>query len=291
MRQTAISIGLVALVTALATAQAGAPPELVAMADTERAFAKTATVKGWRDAFLEFFADDSIAFANGVTSAKERLRQQPSTPASVFELLWEPRLGDVARSGELGWLTGPSTSINHSAKDTKPGYGCYLSIWRKQADGTWRVFIDVGAGSPEAVTFAPGFNRIAFGERYEGKETKEAAGMSLTDADRELNDQVAARGASTALIARMTSASRLHRPGYAPLTGSDAIGRWLTDNATASTAAAGSAEAAASGDFGYSYGTYEIKEPKPSKGAYVRLWSRDRAGRWWLMADVAQPAK
>ena len=38
------------------------PRDLVAMADTERAFAKTATVKGWRDAFLEFFADDAMAF-------------------------------------------------------------------------------------------------------------------------------------------------------------------------------------------------------------------------------------
>ena len=89
-------------VTAIVTAQPSMPPELLAMADTERAFAKTATVKGWRDAFLDFFADDAIAFANGVTPAKERLRQQPSTPFSVFELVWEPRLGDVAPGAPVG---------------------------------------------------------------------------------------------------------------------------------------------------------------------------------------------
>ena len=292
MRQAAVSVSIaLALVTGFVTAQSTVPPELAAMADTERAFAKAATVKGWRDAFLEFFADDAVTFANGVSSAKERLRQQPSTPFSVLELVWEPRLGDVASSGELGWLTGPSTSVNHSAKDSKPGYGCYLSIWRKQADGTWRVFIDVGAGAPEAVAFAPGFNRIAFGERYTGKDTKEAAAKNLTDADRELNDQIAARGASGAFASRMTSASRLHRPGATPLTGSDAIARWLAENATASSATGGAAEAAESGDFGYSYGTFDIKEPKPAKGAYLRLWNRDREGRWWLMVDVAQPAR
>lgn len=292
MRRHALSSGTALLfVTAIVTAQPGIPPELLAMAETERAFAKSATVKGWRDAFLDFFADDAIAFANGVTPAKDRLRQQPSTPFSVFELVWEPRLGDVARSGELGWLTGPSTSINHSARDAKPGYGCYLSIWRKQADGNWRVFIDVGANSPEPVAFAPGFNRIAFGDRYSGNETKAVATESLARADRELNERIAAATASKAFGERLTPTSRLHRPGTAPLTGGDIIARWLNDNASAATATAGSAEAAASGDFGYSYGSYEITEPEPSKGAYVRLWNRDAAGRWWLMVDVAQPAR
>src|SRR4249920_2928525 len=107
------AIAAAALVTAFVTGQEAMPRELTAMADTERAFAKAATVKGWRDAFLEFFADDAVTLANGVSSAKERLRQQPSTPFSVLELVWEPRLGDVASSGELGWLTGPSTSTNH----------------------------------------------------------------------------------------------------------------------------------------------------------------------------------
>ena len=75
MRRTSVSIGAaIALVTGFVTAQSKIPPDLAAMAETERAFAKAATVKGWRDAFLEFFADDAIAFANGVTSAKERLR-------------------------------------------------------------------------------------------------------------------------------------------------------------------------------------------------------------------------
>jgi ketosteroid isomerase-like protein len=279
------------LVTALVTAQGGVPPALAAMADTERAFAKAATVQGWRDAFLDFFADDAIALGNGVTAAKDGLRQQPSTPFSVLELVWEPRLGDVAASGELGWLTGPSTSINHAQKDATPRHGCYLSVWRKQADGTWRVFIDVGANAPEAVSFAPGFNRIAFGDRYTGTDGKDAAGKSLSAADRELNDQVVARGASAAFAARTTAASRIHRPGMAPLTGGDAIRRWLGEHATASTATAGAAEAAASGDFGFSYGTFDITAPKPQAGAYVRLWNRDRAGRWWLMVDVAQPSR
>src|SRR5262245_20452400 len=75
------------------------PPALAAMADTERAFAQAATVKGWRDAFLDFFADDAISFGPDVMSAKDGLRKLPSQPFSERELVWEPRTGDVAASG------------------------------------------------------------------------------------------------------------------------------------------------------------------------------------------------
>jgi ketosteroid isomerase-like protein len=288
MVRTYAIVSAVALVVTLNAAQDAIPPALAAMADTEREFARAATVKGWRDAFLEFFEDAAIAFSPEVMSAKERLRKQPSTPFSEFELVWEPRTGDVAASGDLGWLTGPSTSINHKTPEKKPGYGCYLSVWRKQPDGRWRVFIDVGANSPEPVSFAPGFTRIAFTNRYAGNDGKEAAGKSLVQADRDLNAQIAAQDFSRAFGSVLAPAARLHRPGTSPIVSGEAIAKWLGENATTGKATDTAAEASAAGDFGYSYGRFDVTAPKPQTGVYVRLWSRDTAGRWWLVVDVAQ---
>jgi ketosteroid isomerase-like protein len=291
MDRLVVSVGgVMALVAGLVTAQVASPADLMAMADTERAFAKRATVVGWRDAFLEFFADEAITFAPDVVPAKDGLRKQPSRPFSELELVWEPRLGDVAASGDLGWLTGPSTSINHTVKDSRPRYGCYLSIWRKQSDGRWRVLIDVGADSPEPVSFAPGFTRIAFDARYRRKGGEEGAGKSLAEADRDLNNQIG-QGAARAFAGRLTPASRLHRPGFAPMVGTDAIATWLNQHASTVTAKDGAAETAAAADFGYSYGTFAVTAPAPQSGAYVRLWNRDASGRWWLMVDVAQPVR
>jgi ketosteroid isomerase-like protein len=267
------------------------PADLAAMADAERAFAKAATVKGWRNAFLEFFADDAIAFAPEVVLAKDRLRKQPDTPFSVFELVWEPRTGDVASSGDLGWLTGPSTSINHKLPDQKPSYGCYLSVWRKQPDGSWRVFIDVGADAPEPVPFAPGFNRVALESRYVGKADQTKATQLLAAADTEVNAQMAAVGVAKAFAARSTPVSRLHRSGHVPIVGSDAIAVWLSQHSSSGTASHKDASTSAAGDFGYTHGTFEISAPTPMKGVYVRLWSRDAAGKWWLVVDVAQNTK
>jgi ketosteroid isomerase-like protein len=278
-------------VTALVTAREAIPPTLQALADTERAFARRATVVGWRDSFLEFFADDAIALTPSATSAKERLKQQTSQPFSVAELLWEPRLGDVAASGDLGWLTGPSTSINHAAPGAPPRYGNYLSVWRKQPDGNWRVYIDVGVGMPELPSFAPGFTRMPLASRYAGKDGKAEGTRALLDADKELNDRAASLGAGKAYAERTAAGSRMHRFGMSPLIGPEAIGAWLGANAEGMTAVSTTAESSAAGDLGYSYGTYSVKGATPQTGAYVRVWQRDGAGKWLVVADVTQPMR
>jgi ketosteroid isomerase-like protein len=260
------------------------------MADTEREFARAATVKGVRDSFLEFFADDAIALRPKPVPAKDGLRKQPARPFSESGILWEPRTGDVAASGELGWLTGPATFTK--GEDRQPtGYGCYLSVWRLQPDDRWRVFIDIGSDAPEAVTFAPGFTRTSIARPYRGKDSKEAATATLMEADRLLNAQVASVGGNQAYAGVLTPASRLHRPGRVPMVGVDRIASWLGTSGAGITAETGSAEASRAGDVGYSYGVYQKPGDKPETGPYVRVWSRDESGRWWLMADVAHPVR
>jgi ketosteroid isomerase-like protein len=279
------------LTAAVIPIQSDIPIPLAAMAQTEREFAKAATVVGWRDAFLEYFADDAIAFSPGVVPAKDGLRKQPSTPSSIAELVWEPRTGDVAASGDIGWLTGPSTSINRKGAEPVTRHGCYLSVWRKQPGGQWRVFIDVGANSPEPVPFAPGFTRTTIPKPYRGSDGQAAATASLVEADRTLNTDVGSWGFARAFETRLASGARLHRPGSIPQTGQEAIVRWLGLHATTGTAKDVGVEAASSGDFGYTHGSFEVKEPKPLTGVYIRLWNRDASGRWWLMVDVAQVFK
>lgn len=289
MQRSVIGVVGIVFVTALVPAQDRIPGDLQALADAERAFAKAATVKGIRDSFLEFFSDDSIALRPTVAPAKDRLRAQPSQPFSVHELTWEPRTGDIAASGELGWLTGPSTFIDHSAKDSKPGYGNYLSVWRKQPDGAWKVYIDVGANTPQLVSFAPGFVRFPLAARYAGKDGKAAATATLLEADRTVNDRLAGQGTVAAYTDRLTSASRLHRPGFLTIVGVSPIRDWLGSNASEMSATTTTAESSSAGDLGYAYGTYGVKRAASQSGAYVRVWTRDADGKWWIAADVTQP--
>ncbi len=270
-----------------AVPQTSIPPALQSMADTERAFAEACTQKGIRDSFLEYFADDSIAFNPAPISATKRLRERPSRPFSEAELRWEPRTGDVAASGELGWLTGPSTFTDHTVANPRPQPGNYLSIWRRQAGGEWRVFIDQGTQPPETVSFAPGFTRFAFPSRYTGGETGARATASLEAADRALNAALGTRGGA-AYADVTTDASRLHRSGFMPSIGRVAIETWMKEHASAMTATTGAAESALSGDLGYSHGRFEVTAPAAKSGAYVRVWQREAGGKWFVVADVTQ---
>ncbi|MBA2259919.1 MAG: DUF4440 domain-containing protein [Acidobacteria bacterium] len=204
------------LITAVVSGQDETTPALEALAETERAFAKAATEQGIRDAFLEFFADDAVALVPEPASWKARLRAGPAVPFGEHELLWEPRVGDVAASGELGWLTGPSTFTNKKDR-REPQYGNYLSVWRKQADGSWKVLLDIGTDAPDLVTFPEGFHRYAFGPRYVGKEPKAAATASLLERDRALNARLAKEEPSVVYQAFLARNARFHRQGSRPV--------------------------------------------------------------------------
>jgi ketosteroid isomerase-like protein len=65
--------------------------------------------------------------------------QKPPPGFTGFQ--WRPEHGTVARSGDLGFTTGPVTRRG----DVQPGpgqTGRYFTIWRRQPDGTWRYVID-----------------------------------------------------------------------------------------------------------------------------------------------------
>jgi len=85
------------------------------------------------------------------------------------------------------------------------------------------------------------------------------------------------------------SGTRLHRPGGPPAIGPQAIASWLEANAGGLTATSTAAESSAAGDLGYSYGKYDLKTPRVESGAYIRVWTRDASGRWFVVADVVQP--
>ncbi|HMD34951.1 MAG TPA: hypothetical protein VKH42_08290, partial [Vicinamibacterales bacterium] len=216
---------------AIVLPQVALPPALTLMVETERAFAKRAAEVGIRDSFLQFFADDAIRFGEAPGPAKAFLRAAPSQPASVVELSWEPRFGDAAASGELGYLTGPATRIVHRDPAPPPTSLCYFSIWKKQPDGTdtvYRVFIDQGITTPEPVTFAAGFTRAAASDRFTGNASNARA--TLERADRALVNDAARVPLSDVYKRALASDGRIYRDGAMPIVGAAAAERWFASS-------------------------------------------------------------
>ena len=261
------------------------------MIDTERAFAARAKVVGWKQSFLEYFADAAIGFdGDEAGSAKNQIRKLPDPPKGM-QLLWEPRYGDAAASGELGYLTGPSTNINPARDNGAPRHGNYASVWKRQPDGRYQVVIDVGVTTPGPTPFSPGFTRAPHGPRYAGKDTLEAAGRSLREADAALTGAALGNRAA-AYRGRLAAGARLHYPNVLPVTGEAAILAWLGTLPSLSAGETRYAEAARSGDLGYTWGSYAapgIGGDPAQKGFYTRVWTRGRDGVWKVVLDVLQP--
>ncbi|HLO37017.1 MAG TPA: hypothetical protein VK173_00860, partial [Lacibacter sp.] len=57
-----------------------------------------------------------------------------------FTMTWEPKGGDIASSGDMGFTYG----VYKVATADTTLKGTYLNVWRKQADGKWKFVIDTG---------------------------------------------------------------------------------------------------------------------------------------------------
>jgi ketosteroid isomerase-like protein len=63
-------------------------------------------------------------------------------PENAYTMKWEPVGGDVAKSGEMGYTYG-TFKITPTIIDTVV-YGTYVSVWKKQANGSWKLMLDSG---------------------------------------------------------------------------------------------------------------------------------------------------
>jgi ketosteroid isomerase-like protein len=271
-------------------------PTLSSIFDAERAFAKRCGEVGIRASFTEFFSDDGIAFYPQPVKYREAVKGRPAPPNPLaYSLAWEPIFGDVAAAGDLGYDAGPSVFTDKTAENSPPGYGFFFSVWKKQADGTWKVALDIGtdikapfAGSREVK--AP----RTISKKATGKENVEVERASLLEVERTFSISSEKEGIVKAYAAYLSDEARLHREGLQPLTTHAEITAYLSNNAASQTSQAVFADVSQSGDLGYTYGSYESKAAKSQdaateKGYYARVWKKDQAGTWKLVADIAKP--
>ena len=113
----------------------------------DRAFAQ-ATAEGGVEGWVSYFADDGVMISGGGEVAGGQAVRELMSPAfadSSFSLTWEPIRGEVSEANDLGYTIGRYESRRvGDAGDTTFEKGLYVTIWRKQVDGSWRVALDIG---------------------------------------------------------------------------------------------------------------------------------------------------
>jgi ketosteroid isomerase-like protein len=125
-----------------------------ALREADRAFCRDTRARG-RAGWLAWFAEDAVVFppdgtlAVGAAEVRKHYESLSGFPAKDF--LWEPTEAELALSGDLGWTRGRwGSDAGGSAKWA----GEYLSVWRKEASGAWRVVADCGFAPDYATRLA-----------------------------------------------------------------------------------------------------------------------------------------
>jgi hypothetical protein len=240
------------------------------VAQTEREFSARCAEIGIRDSFLEYFAVDAIHFEPGPRLAHPDLEGEPRSVA--FRLTWEPKIIRIASSGQLAVSTGPYLLQNKTGHQS---FGYFLSIWKKQSGGEWRVAADIGVPALASADLPEDF------QSYENLPISEGIDRSmLLTFEREQFE----RDADTATIYQsfILPEAVLERPDL-PLMVGERDYKSLLSTLKAKRTTVSQVGGDISGNLGFTYGT----EPDAkSSAAYLRVWLW-RQSRWWLLFDVA----
>ncbi len=114
----------------------------------EADFARAVAERG-HDGFVSYFAEDGVELADGggINSRNDLLKQGAWPPDMA--LSWTPVKAEMAAFGDLGYTYG-NYLLKTKSKDGRlvTHYGKYVSIWKKQKDGSWEVALDMGNSSP-----------------------------------------------------------------------------------------------------------------------------------------------
>jgi ketosteroid isomerase-like protein len=121
--------------------------ERKALMDADTQFARDTAergVEGW----VSWFTDDGTMYppARDAIEGRAAIREQmgdlydPRSGQGGLRLDWQPIRAEVSESGELGWTTGTSKLVTTAGMRQ----GRYITVWRKQADGSWKVWADLG---------------------------------------------------------------------------------------------------------------------------------------------------
>jgi ketosteroid isomerase-like protein len=269
-------------IVALAVAQ---PDPIEAVAAQERNFASDSTQLGINEAFLKHLSADAWIFRPYPLRAGAWLTKQPHD-STVLQ--WGPQYVEVSRSGDLAISIGP---WRIEGKDkSKQVYGHFMSVWKRDDDGSWKVIADHGIVH----------SKFDINTAVVARNSNKQITTTLTDnarahrllqleiADDEFRAALQEQGAEKAYSLAITPDALILRQGSIPLAG--ILPKGLNEGKPGfGTGPRRDAKLSSSGDLGFTVGGDSAAD-YASRGVYERIWRFDGVA-WRLAADVTDSSE
>ncbi|HEV2487956.1 MAG TPA: nuclear transport factor 2 family protein [Terracidiphilus sp.] len=125
-------------------------PGKVLLFELEAHFAKDVAARGGV-AFADWFAGDGVALGNAAAPliGNVAIAKSATWSPKDYQLTWTPTDAMMGPSGDMGYtwghFEGHSKDANGNAVTTT---GRYITMWRREPDGKWKVVLDAGSNEP-----------------------------------------------------------------------------------------------------------------------------------------------
>jgi ketosteroid isomerase-like protein len=258
------------------------------MREAEMNFARESIMFGRNTAFIKNFADESVIFTDKwVTNGKQFSKDQKASPVV---LKWEPEFMDISDSRDFGISSGPWEAQEYRPNTAPIATGYYLTVWKKQSDGTWKVILDGGSttpvmkGSQHDFSFPAGADKPIVNPRAIDVEI---SCNELLDREKQFLVEWNGGFLSSAYTSFLAPEARIQLNGHLPSTNRDTINAWISHFDKKLTWEPVGSGAATSGDLGFTYGLLEIPDnPDAMKGHYVRIWRKQHGADWKIVLEM-----
>lgn len=127
--------------------------DIKAIHDVEQGALKAWTAKDI-DGILAQYTGDSMLMAPGMPATKGlqeiRVLLTELLKDPAISLQFSPTVTDVSKSGDYGYQRGTYSMVMTDPKTKKPmtETGSYVSVFKKQFDGSWKVVEDINVAGP-----------------------------------------------------------------------------------------------------------------------------------------------
>ena len=102
---------------------------------------------------LGYWADDAVVMSPGQAPIKGKaaIREmiEGSSKIPGFQISWEPLSVTVSKSGDMAYMIEQNKiTVNDSTGHPVTEYNKSVTIWRKEADGSWKNVVDMWNADP-----------------------------------------------------------------------------------------------------------------------------------------------
>jgi hypothetical protein len=282
MKRILLAVIILIGINKISFAQTG-PADVNRVIDAEKDFNKLVERKGIKGGFLAVADPEGIVFkpdAVNITEFYTNIDKQAGT------LKWTPDFARISANGDLAFTAGPYIYQNGKTDDDKV-YGDYVSLWRADNEGKFKLMIDLGIQHPEPEKNAlTDFRSPDTAKRVAPSKDPFSGKKIILTTDELFNHSLTISTLAT-YKEFLSLEGHYYFPGFDPMTGQDKVMKFIDNEGISISAVTVNGGRSTSNDLAYTYGKARIQKGSiVSNYNYVRIWELDKSHKWNVLLEA-----